>query len=202
MNTNSFRKLENPPCLKFYRKVLIDQICYFLYQEKQPAIQYENWLNNLIAYTPVKNGGCYFYTKWTIHQILHYVCINLGVRITILNKDFGIYFSSYFTHLANLAPQYVFIQEAVHIGTMNGLYLSKEKILSPITSSVGPTQSLAAVEKILNEQYNTTAISLLNNHQEDPLKNVNTHVLILAADSMFTDDIQHLHCIGNSYRSS
>jgi len=196
LNTTNFQKLASPPILKFYDKKIIDILCFFLYQEKQPHEQYEPWLNNLINYTPVKNSGRYYHTNWTIHKLLNYVCLTLNVRVTILKKNdqIGIYFSSYFTHLNNSSPQYVFIHQK---GRQSGLYLLKEKPFFPFIHSSVETQPLTQVEQLLKERYNITEISLLPNSQTDPLQHIDSHVILLAADSMFTQEIQHLHCIGN-----
>ena len=197
LNTPSFQKLASPPILKFYKKHLIDSVCFFLYQEKSHQEQYETWLNNLINYTPVKNSGRYYNTQWTIHKLLNYICLTLNVRITILKKTdtIGIFFSSYFTHLNNNSSSpYVFIHQK---GRQGGLYLLKEKIFFPFIHSTVETQPLTQVEQLLKERYNIAEISLLPNCQADPLLHIDSHVILLAADSMLTQEIQHLHCIGN-----
>jgi hypothetical protein len=196
LNTTSFQKLASPPIFKFFKKNIIDILLYFLYQEKQPHEQYEPWLNNLINYTPVKNSGRYFHTNWTIHKLLNYICLALNVRVSILKKNdqIGIYFSSYYTHLTNNSSQYVFVHQK---GRQGGLYLLREKLFFPIIRSTVETQPLAQVEQLLKERFNLAEISLLPNIQVDPLPHIDSHVILLAADSMFTQDIQHLHCIGN-----
>ena len=197
LNTPSFQKLASPPILKFYKKKIIDILCFFLFQEKQPQEQYEAWLNNLINYTPVKNSGRYYYTNWTLHKLLNYISITLNVRITIFkNTDkIGIFFSSYFTHLNHSSLQYVFIQQEK--GKQDGLYLLKEKPFFPFIHSTTETYPLQHAEQLLRERYNIAEISLLPNIQADPLQHIDSHVILLAADSMFTQEIQHLHCIGN-----
>ena len=197
LNTTSFQKLASQPILKFYEKHLINSLCFFLYKKKPHHEQYEPCLNKLINYTPIKNSGRYYHTKWTIHKLLNYICVTLNVRITILKKTdtIGIFFSSYFTHLNNNSSSpYVFIHQK---GRQGGLYLLKEKIFFPFIHSTVETQPLTQVEQLLKERYNIAEISLLPNCQADPLLHIDSHVILLAADSMLTQEIQHLHCIGN-----
>ena len=132
VNTDKLLKLDPPPVFKFFRQNIVEQICYFIYQEIQPNQEYELWLDILFKHTPSKYCETLYKAKCSQTELLHYISIKLALKITILQNSkvikvcptvpcslhekhskkcslMTIMYNSYLTHIHNCYEKYIFI---------------------------------------------------------------------------------------------
>ena len=217
VNTDKLLKLDPPPVFKFFRQNIVEQICYFIYQEIQPNQEYELWLDILFKHTPSKYCETLYKAKCSQTELLHYISIKLALKITILQNSkvikvcptvpcslhekhskkcslMTVMYNSYLTHIHNCYEKYIFIFQK---GKNHGLYLLKNEPDFPILSTNIQPKPLDEIETIFMEKYNIPKFSLLNQLSTDPLKNQDVSVEIFAADSLFTGNVDNIHHLGN-----
>ena len=217
VKTDNLVKLVPPPCFKFFRQNILEQICYFLYQEIQPNHEYDLWMDLLFKHTPAKYTETLYKANCSQSQLLNYISIKLNVKITILQNSrvikvcptvpcslnekhsnkcslMTVLYNSYYTHIHNCYEKYIFIFQK---GKKHGLYLLNTEPDFPILSTNIQPKSLDEIENLFVEKYNVPKFSFLNKLKSDPLENQDTYVEIYAADSLFTGNVDNIHRIGN-----
>lgn len=207
-----FEKLEKPPKKNLCQADVVEKILYFFYNQ-ETNLDYELWFNNLFHVVPTQDRDISFNSTWTDNKLYDYLSIRLDVKITILKQtNCAKYiatqhdpscliticeYNSYITLLNPGLKHFVFITRK---GRNAGVFLLKSKPFFPILYSTLDTTPVNELEHQLVSNYKIPHFSLLEAFltNSDPLNNIDAHIRILAADSIFTGSSSNLHCLGNN----
>ena len=220
LDLKDFPHLDIPPVTKLFRQKNLEQVCYFIYQQLEPNLNYEVWFDSLFRHTPSKYCETLYNTKLSLPELLNYISSKLHLKITILQRSLvrsvcpsvpcslqakhsgkcqvmSVFYTSCYSNFLKCEKSYTFI--LCKAGSISGLYLVKSTLDFPIITSTLPTKSLNEVEHLLAEKFSVPKFSILESFYCNPLEHVPMTVNLCVADSLFTGSTENIQCLGIIY---